>query len=233
MLEFCPDDELPTSEKGLSILREVIRNDWCFDFIDSKDIREYNHKFGTKFTPIEQAVIIYHCDSKTVQEKLAACYELLDTYTEKEFEKINLPDGGKITNRDIIFGHSYRQKVEITVRAFEKALKLKNDMESMLYIVRVYASADSDDYDEAEFSSFSKAYDYICTSKERDFLDYGTSAASTMTFSMRVLTLDEDDNDTTDFIFDNVYRMTQIYCNYADEKYELDYIYIYVPLPFK
>ena len=75
-----------------------------YDFIDSKDIREYNRLLGTKFAPIEQAVIIYQCNSKTVEEKLSAWHELLDTYTEEEFEKINLPDDGKVTNRHIMFG---------------------------------------------------------------------------------------------------------------------------------
>lgn len=208
-----------------------------FDFIDSKDIREYNRQLGTKFTPIEQAVLIYHSDLKTVEEKLAAWNELLDAYNEENFSEINLPDGGKVTNRDIMFGHTYRQKVEITVKAFEKALKLKSNTEGMLYIVKIYANADSQAYDttykEAEFSSFEKAYEYIRTSKEREFLDYGTAPASTMNFSMRVIPLDEADEDTTEFIFDNDFRMMQIYFHYNDEKYGLDYVFIYVPLPFK
>ena len=133
-----------------------------FDFIDSKDIRKYNLQLGTKFTPIEQAVLIYHSDLKTVEEKLAAWNELLDAYNEENFSEINLPDGGKVTNRDIMFGHTYRQKVEITVKAFEKALKLKSNTEGMLYIVKIYANADSQAYDttykEAEFSSFEKAF---------------------------------------------------------------------------
>lgn len=205
------------------------------DFIDSKDIREHNRQLGIKFTPIEQAVIIYQCDRKTVEEKLSAWHELLDTYTEKEFEKINLPDGGKVTNRYIMFGHTYRQKVEITVRAFEKALKLKSSTDGMVYIATVYASPDSNDYEEFEFSSFDKAYEYICTSKEREFLDYGVGEApvSTMHFSMKVFALDEKSDEATEFIFDNDFRMIQIYYDYKEEKYGLDYVYIYLPLPFK
>lgn len=205
------------------------------EFIDSKDIREYNRQLETKFTPIEQAVIIYQCNSKTVEEKLAAWHELLDTYTEEEFEKINLPDDGKVTNRHIMFGHTYRQKVEITVKAFEKALELKNNTKGMVYIVTDYASPDSNGYEEFEFSSFDKAYEYICTSKKREFLDYGVGEApvSTMYFSMKVFSLDEKDNDMTEFIFDNDFRMTQIYYDYEEEKYGLDYVYIYLPLPFK
>ena len=45
------------------------------DFIDSKEIREYNR--NTKFTPIEQAVLICHSMGTTVDEKMAAWMELL------------------------------------------------------------------------------------------------------------------------------------------------------------
>lgn len=205
------------------------------DFIDSKDIREYNRQLETKFTPIEQAVIIYQCNSKTVEEKLSAWHELLDTYTEEEFEKINLPDGGKVTNRHIMFGHTYRQKVEITVKAFEKALELKSNTNGMVYIVTAYTGSDSNDYEEFEFSSFDKAYEYICASKEREFMGYdvGVAHISTMYFSIKVFELDEKSDEKTEFIFDNDFRMTQIYYNYEDEKYGLDYVYIYLPLPFK
>lgn len=118
-----------------------------------------------------------------------------------------------------MFGHTYRQKVEITVKAFEKALELKNNTKGMVYIVTAYASPDSNGYEEFEFSSFDKAYEYICTSKKREFLDYdvGVAHISTMYFSIKVFELDEKYDETTEFIFDNDFRMTQIYYNYEEE----------------
>lgn len=204
-----------------------------YSFIDSKDIREYNRQLGTKFTPIEQAVIIYNCDSVTVEEKLTAWHELLDTYTEEEFEIINLPDGGKVTNRDIMLNNTYRQMTEITVNGFEKALLLKNKTENFSYLARIYADGNSADCDESEFSDYDKAYEYLCNSKKREFLDYGEKLNLTINYAMRVISLDESNNDMTEFIFDNDFRMTNIYFWTGKENYGLDMIYIYLPLPFK
>ena len=204
-----------------------------FDFIDSKDIREYNKQQGTEFTPIEQAVIIYNCNSRTVEEKLSAWHELLDTYNEEEFSKIDLPDGGRVTNREIMLDHTYRQKTEITVNGFEKALLLKNKTENVFYLTRIYSDHRSEDYEENEFSTYDKAYQYICKSKERDFLDYGKNNCPLMHYSMCVIPLDEADNFTTEFIFDNNFRITNIYFWTGEEHYGLDMVYVYVPLPFK
>mgnify|MGYP003301955204 CR=1 FL=1 len=59
------------------------------DFIDSKEIREYN--CTTKFTPIEQAVLIYHSERTTVDEEMSEdkIYENLNKKLEeiKAFEE--------------------------------------------------------------------------------------------------------------------------------------------------
>ena len=54
------------------------------DFIDSKEIREYNQ--NTEFTPIEQAYLIYHSRKTTVEEKKKARRELLGSYSIEESE---------------------------------------------------------------------------------------------------------------------------------------------------
>ena len=72
------------------------------DFIDSADVREYNK--NTQLLPMEQAVIIYKSETTTVEEKLAAWQELLDTYSEEEFQHLkNIPmiKSGK-TNKQIL-----------------------------------------------------------------------------------------------------------------------------------
>lgn len=63
------------------------------DFIDSKDIRDYNK--NTKFTPIEQAAIIYYSERRNIEEKMSIWRELLDNYNEKDFEKISFGTGKK------------------------------------------------------------------------------------------------------------------------------------------
>jgi len=59
------------------------------DFIDSKEIREYNQ--NTEFTPIEQAALIYHSERTTVDEEMSEdkIYENLNKKLEeiKAFEE--------------------------------------------------------------------------------------------------------------------------------------------------
>ena len=40
------------------------------EFIDSKDVREYNK--DTQFSPIEQAVLIFHSKATSVEQKISA-----------------------------------------------------------------------------------------------------------------------------------------------------------------
>lgn len=54
------------------------------DFIDSKDIREHNA--NTQFTPMEQAVLIYHSVRTTIDDKMTAWRELLERYGEDDFK---------------------------------------------------------------------------------------------------------------------------------------------------
>ena len=61
-------------------------------FIDSKDIRDFNEH--TVFYPIEQAVLIYKSQRRTMEEKMEAWKELLDVYSDEEFE---YTQGGKRT----------------------------------------------------------------------------------------------------------------------------------------
>ena len=88
------------------------------DFIDSKDIREYNR--NTNFFPIEQAVLIYNSMNTTVEEKLSAWKELLNNYSEEDF-KYN-----QFGERQFADDKSNKQIIEETVVAFENSLAMRN-----------------------------------------------------------------------------------------------------------
>ena len=72
------------------------------DFIDSKDIREHN--LNTQFTPMEQAVLVYHSCLTTVAEKISVWRELLDTYGEDDFKMLSYGERqfAKQSNRRLV-----------------------------------------------------------------------------------------------------------------------------------
>lgn len=204
------------------------------DFIDSTDIREYNRRIGTKFTPIEQAVLVYHSDCHTVEEKLSVWHELLATYNEEDFSAIDLPDEGEKINRYIMDNHTYRQVVENTVSYFEKALLLKEPTENVFYETVIYAAHNSHDREENCFSTYEKAYNYICGCQNRKFLDYGANHGLKMKADIRVIPRDNSDiSNVTEFMFDSSFRMINIDPNTDGNGLGLDWVFVYVPLPFK
>ncbi len=48
------------------------RKQWMesYNYIDSKDIREYNLQRKTQFSPMELAVLVYHSNVISVEDKL-------------------------------------------------------------------------------------------------------------------------------------------------------------------
>lgn len=191
-----------------------------YDFIDSKDIREYNKQLATKFTPMEQAVLIGNSTQTTVEEKLAAWHELLDTYNAEDFSVITLPVEGGKCNIDVLEESSYFQLLNTTVKSFENALLLKNDTDNIVYKVSVRGV----DPNKCIFSAYDKAYEYMCR-----YLHY-ISAEQTARISAVPLD-DPDISRINRFIFDSKGRMTEIMPDTKGE-YGLDVVYIYVPLPF-
>lgn len=87
------------------------------DFIDSPEIRKCNE--ATVFTPAQQAVLIMRSRQRSMEEKLAALQNLVDTFTEEEFGGAGVfrenneavPDGimREITIRNIEY---YRRLLE-------------------------------------------------------------------------------------------------------------------------
>ena len=50
-----------------------------YRFIDSRDIREHLRKLGYRFTTPEAAFLVWHCHTATLDEKIAAWQEIIDT----------------------------------------------------------------------------------------------------------------------------------------------------------
>lgn len=88
------------------------------DYIDSKDIREYN--LNTKFTPFEKAYLIYNC-KKPLEEKISALKELLNTHTEEDFGEIN-KENRFIFDYDKNIKRSRKSAVENTVNWYQSLL---------------------------------------------------------------------------------------------------------------
>jgi len=200
-----------------------------YNFIDSKSIREYNRLLKTEFTPIEQAVIIQYSENTTAEEKQSAWRELLNTYSETDFQTEKAPFG----NRN---GYSNKQMLENTIKGYELGFALAKNSEN--YAFEAYIEDVNHRYNDENpcmnvkyFSSYRKAYDYLCRCRRKH---YECDETRQITYDGRIFAaqLDNPNGIKVTYSFDNDYRMTQIYFNYADEKYGLDYIYIYVPLPF-
>ena len=191
-----------------------------YEFIDSKAIREYNKQLATKFSPLEQAVIIYNSAQTTAEEKLAAWHKLLDTYSEEEFSVIGLPVEGDKYNVDILAESSYYQAFLTTVNGYENALRLQTNAFNAVFKIYIN-SLEPNKY---IFSAYDKAYEYMC--------QYLQSLSTEQKAVISAIPLDDPDiGRIINFIFDSKGRLTEIDHDHTG-RYGLDMIYIYVPLPF-
>ena len=132
-----------------------------FDFIDSKDIREYNKQQGTEFTPIEQAAIIYHSTNRSVEEKIVAWKGLLDKYSSMEFES------PKIRSRSFLnFERTFNSVTEDTVKDFETALEQRNHTNGVIYSATLYECEYPETRTYCYFSNYDKAFQSIRNNKQ-------------------------------------------------------------------
>ena len=90
-----------------------------YNFIDSKDSREYNRKRKTQFSPMEQAVLVYHSNVIPVEDKMQIWHELDETFSEAEFQQVHymINKEGKM-NKDIL---------RYTIDGFEKVLRERHN----------------------------------------------------------------------------------------------------------
>lgn len=194
------------------------------DFIDSKDVREYNR--NTHFTPIEQAVLIYRSTKATMAQKLSAWHELLDSYTTNEFQQGQV---GKITDSSCCF----REIVENTVKRYEQSLADRCNNDECVFIALFCEVTESDFLDYEYFSNYDAAFAYLQREKQSYNDDEYMSKIKTEARIQRsrLDTLDMAHTDT--YCFDHDLRLTEIIINHGDNPdYDLMDFFVYVPMPF-
>ena len=201
------------------------------DFIDSKDIREHNA--NTQFTPMEQAVLIYHSCRTTVDDKMTAWRELLERYGEDDFKILNY-GVRQFTSR------SNRQLVEDTVRRYEAALSSRYTASNVIFAASFeeigYPEQQRDEH--SYFTDYDSAFAFIKAKKQR-YLDNDYLKDVPTKARISIVPLNEENRrDNTWFDFDTDLRMTGLFpCYSGDEdgmdNKDLDMAYIYVPVPFK
>ncbi len=205
------------------------------EFIDSKDIREYNK--NTAFTPLEQAVIIYYSLLTTVEEKISAWRELLSAYEEEDFKQLNY---GERQFSDC----PNRQLVSNTLCAYENTLSYQRNSRDVVFAANLnevgYPRPDRLTY----FSTYRAAFDDLIKEKQKylddeDLKDIPTKAQISI-FHLN----DPDSSEEARFDFDNDMRMVQLIpfrmpygceksCRYSYDFYDLDAVFIRVPIPFR
>lgn len=201
------------------------------DFIDSRDIREYNA--NTQFTPMEQAVLIYHSCRRTVDDKMTAWRELLERYGEDDFKILNYGERQFVRR-------SNRQLVEDTVRRYEAALSSRYTASNVIFAASFeevgYPEQQRDEH--SYFTDYDSAFAFIEAEKQR-YLDNDYLKDVPTKARISIVPLNEKNRrDSTWFDFDTDLRMTGLFpCYSGDEdgmdNKDLDMAYIYVPVPFK
>lgn len=201
------------------------------DFIDSRDIREYNA--NTQFTPMEQAVLIYHSCRRTVDDKMTAWRELLERYGEDDFKILNYGERQFVRR-------SNRQLVEDTVRRYEAALSSRYTASDVIFAASFeevgYPEQQRDEY--SYFTDYDSAFAFI-EAKKQKYLDNDYLKDVPTKARISIVPLNEENRrDNTWFDFDTDLRMTGLYpCYSSDEdgmnNENLDMAYICVPVPFK
>lgn len=200
-------------------------------FIDSPDIREFNRK--TKFTPAEQAVLISRSKRTTMEEKLDALKYLAVHYRKQEFGDESVSSNMFPEEKEPL-----REIVLRTIRIWEKTLQDRTSNAGMAYAAQLLEVGYPEDkwMDYRYFSSYERAYDYICSEKQHYRKDIRTYCV------IHSFELDNSYNDPTDsdmYIFDNDMCLTEIYPHtlrmYENDEYQelLDDYDVFVPLPFK
>lgn len=193
------------------------------DFIDSKDIRDFNQ--NTYFHPIEQAVLIYYSNQKSVEEKLCAWQELLELYTEEEFQKT------RHTNKK----HGMKSNKEIlseTVSCYNKALENRYITDGVIFQTEFAECLYPDKIESSYFSDYDKAFSHLEDMKQ-EYLEDEYLKDVVIEARIRVKKLNAAEYGDV-FYFDNNLRMIDLFTDIpVDDNLGLESFCIYVPLPFK
>lgn len=196
------------------------------DFIDSKDIREYNR--NTHFTPLEQAVLIYYSRSSTVEEKLSAWRELLAAHSEEEFEQLRF---GKRHFSE----KNNRQIIADTVTTYENALTQRERTDGVVFEANFYESDFPDNQYPHYFPDYHSAFAYIQDEKQYYLANEDLCHCQTQA-RITVKSFDTGADADTVFYFDNEMRLTDLLpgCGIlGDDEFLIDEVFVYIPLPFR
>ena len=200
------------------------------DFIDSKDIREYNR--DTQFTLIEQAYLIYHSLGTTIEEKMSAWRELLDTFDEESFQWTRF---GKVQFYE---DRSNRQILLDMLTVYENTLKIQHQNEGIVFDA-YYTGSPTHVY----FPDYQSAYEYLQSEKE-DYDDdvetytkvCGQWSHTAVVAQIKVWTYGKTDWYSNVFHFDENLRLVHLWPNrelFVSEFDSLRYLPIYIPSPFR
>ena len=123
-------------------------------FLDSPTIREYNK--NTDFTPVEQVVLIVKSCKTTVEEKISALQELLDTYSVDEFVFGSVTTGFEEWTSD-----KFLDVVEKTIQLWKQTLEAIRLKENVVYAVSFREKSFPDNGEKQYFSDYEKAFHFI------------------------------------------------------------------------
>lgn len=216
------------------------------DFIDSKDIREYNK--GTKFTPIEQAVIIELSQKAVLSKKLDGWNTLLDLYSEEEFQSENV---GRLSKCNLDYTNketaektktdnniSFRKIISDTVSTYESVLDKRYDKDDdVIYIAEF---SENPEYratidDCRFFKDYDSAYSYLVQSRNEyidDGLDFSNIGVS---ITREKFYTGDNDDEIYKYLFNSNLEIVDVYypCQLNNSEYFLSDFYISIPHPFK
>lgn len=129
-----------------------------FDFIDSPDIREM-HK-NTVFAPSEQAVIIYHNLSQSVEDKILALKFLVNNFSEEEFHSERIAQFRHKSYKNT----SLRKIVNNIADTWKKALDLRYNNDGTVFLAEI-SNPDNTSCTQKYFSDYDSAFKFICSHK--------------------------------------------------------------------
>ena len=209
------------------------------EFIDSPDIREYNH--DTEFTPAQLAVLVSRSQKKTIEEKIEALEYLVAYYPAKTFSGIVLEyDEGEQET-----GNSIKEMVVRTIEEWKKILADRFMDHAYIYAA-ILNEKDHIQYDLLDyhfFSNYEKAYEELMSQKQYYLMDEDLRNVELCGEILRIKLDHHSENFRTDcdrYWFDNELKMIQISgaSRVIGDDMEgtgsiiTDYIF-YLPLPFR
>lgn len=183
------------------------------NFIDSPDIREFHR--NTAFTPAQQVVLVERSEKKNVFEKVEMLENLLDTYSEEEFN-----DGRLVCKHICETDISFYENTKYTVKIWKDLLRDRTESNEYLYAANlmernIFSDPEQDRY----FSTYEKAYEYLQEEKNR-YLQSEYLKNVPTTGIIRGIKLDiKNQWDNDEYWFDNDMQLVKI--SGRSERYQI------------